>query len=482
MGRPLKIAKAQAVLTVTDTAQTGSIVTISGGNLTTSPTVGIAKGMSFIVATTVGGLTANTIYYVNSILSNTTFNVSQTQLSVQPQIMQPLTDTTGQSVSASFNVVDAYFNNPVGGTGFPTTNSNTYSVVGGNTAIIGKQVLAQVAIGINGTGTLYSYLAANTNPSVFGVGTDLANLATGAALQVAVANNNGTTDYTNIGFASGTHGNITVAVANTTATGNVIRTSGNAQLLELDMPLTFDASFGGLTSGTTYFVKTVANATAFTVSATQGGAPKAITSNASVTGNAIHNRVVLNTNCPIAFSNAAFVYANDEAGYIVRQKGKQKYLVTGTVTGLTNQCYTANLANTALTPNTMRILATYANAATQTVQSLSDRNSGLFTSTSGPVATGNIVLAGQPTNIYGYVNSAPVFATFNSAIPVTVTAGAFVVGTTYTIVSVGNTNFVAIGATSNTVGVIFTATGAGSGTGTASNLGQPYPIVTIASA
>jgi hypothetical protein len=482
MGRPLKIAKAQAVLTVTDTAETGSIVTISGGNLTTSPTVGIAKGMSFIVATTVGGLTANTIYYVNSILSNTTFDVSQTQLSVQPQIMQPLTDTTGQSVSASFNVVDAYFNNPVGGAGFPTTNSNTYSVVGGNTAIIGKQVLAQVAIGINGTGTLYSYLAANTNASVFGVGTDLANLATGAALQVAVANNNGTTDYTNIGFASGTHGNITVAVANTTATGNVIRTSGNAQLLELDMPLTFDASFGGLTSGTTYFVKTVANATAFTVSATQGGAPKAITSNASVTGNAIHNRVVLNANCPIAFSNAAFVYANDEAGYIVRQKGKQKYLATGATSGLTAQCLTANVANTALTPNSMRILATYANSATQTVQSLSDRNSGLFTSTSGPIATGNIVLAGQPTNIYGYINSAPVFATFNSAIPVTVTAGAFVVGTTYTIVTVGNTNFVAIGATSNTVGVIFTATGAGSGTGTASNLGQPYPIVTIASA
>jgi len=413
MGRPLKIAKAQAVLTVTDTAETGSIVTISGGNLTTTPTVGVAKGMSFIVATTVGGLTANTIYYVNSILSNTTFDVSQTQLSVQPRIMQPLTDTTGQSVSASFNVVDAYFNNPVGGVGFPTTNSNTYSVVGGNTAIIGKQVLAQVAIGINGTGTLYSYLAANTNPSVFGVGTDLANLATGAALQVAVANNNGTTDYTNIGFASGTHGNITVAVANTTATGNVIRTSGNAQLLELDMPLTFDASFGGLTSGTTYFVKTVANATAFTVSATQGGAPKAITSNASVTGNAIHNRVVLNANCPIAFSNAAFVYANDEAGYIVRQKGKQKYLATGATSGLTAQCLTANVANTALTPNSMRILATYANSATQTVQSLSDHTGELFTATSGPIATGNIV----------FQNAAPVFATFNTAAAANATGG-----------------------------------------------------------
>jgi hypothetical protein len=220
-----------------------------------------------------------------------------------------------------------------------------------------------------------------------------------------VPNNNGSTNYTDIGFASATHGNITVAVANTTATGNVIRTSGNAQTLELDMPLTFDASFGGLTAGATYFVKTVANATAFTVSATQGGDPQAITSNASVTGNAIHNRVVLTANCPIAFSNAAFVYANDEAGYIVRQKGKQKYLVTGSTSGLTAQCYTANLANTALTPNTMRILATYANSSTQTVQSLSDHTGELFTATSGPIATGNIV----------FQNAAPVFATFNTA-------------------------------------------------------------------
>jgi hypothetical protein len=49
----------------------------------------------------------------------------------------------------------------------------------------------------------------------------------------------------------------------------------------------------------------------------------------------------------------------------------------------------------------------------------------------------------------------------------TLTAGAFVIGSTYLITSVGTTNFVAIGATSNTVGVLFIATGVGSGTGTA---------------
>jgi len=50
---------------------------------------------------------------------------------------------------------------------------------------------------------------------------------------------------------------------------------------------------------------------------------------------------------------------------------------------------------------------------------------------------------------------------------VTVNAGSFIVGRTYVIVTVGTTDFTLIGATSNTPGLIFTATGPGAGTGTA---------------
>lgn len=46
-----------------------------------------------------------------------------------------------------------------------------------------------------------------------------------------------------------------------------------------------------------------------------------------------------------------------------------------------------------------------------------------------------------------------------------IAAGAFVIGQTYMIMVVGSTNFVAIGAGSNSPGQVFTATGAGSGTG-----------------
>jgi hypothetical protein len=48
-----------------------------------------------------------------------------------------------------------------------------------------------------------------------------------------------------------------------------------------------------------------------------------------------------------------------------------------------------------------------------------------------------------------------------------VTAGSFVVGKSYTIRTVGSTSFTGIGAVANTVGVLFTATGAGSGDGVA---------------
>jgi hypothetical protein len=47
-------------------------------------------------------------------------------------------------------------------------------------------------------------------------------------------------------------------------------------------------------------------------------------------------------------------------------------------------------------------------------------------------------------------------------------AGTFKIGVTYTIQTLGNTNFTLIGATANTVGLSFVATGIGSGTGTAS--------------
>lgn len=48
-----------------------------------------------------------------------------------------------------------------------------------------------------------------------------------------------------------------------------------------------------------------------------------------------------------------------------------------------------------------------------------------------------------------------------------ITAGSFIAGKTYEIAAVGTTDFTAIGASSNAIGVVFVATGVGSGDGTA---------------
>lgn len=61
----------------------------------------------------------------------------------------------------------------------------------------------------------------------------------------------------------------------------------------------------------------------------------------------------------------------------------------------------------------------------------------------------------------------------------TITAGNFVIGKKYEIKTVGTTSFTSIGAASNTVGVQFTATGVGSGTGDAYLISDPVTQISI---
>jgi len=396
MGRPLKIAKAQAVITITATAAATDIVTTSA-NFTN---LGIIAGMPFVTASNVGGLTAGTLYWILQVVNagaNSTFTVSATPLNANPTSAKvDLSSTSGQTIATTVAPVDAYFNNPTGPQ-WPATNANTYSVVGGNTAIYGKQVLCNVALGQTGVGTLYASDASNV---VGGLGTDLANIAADSVIQYVASNGTPIT----LGYIDTASGTANIEISNATATGNFLTTVGNAQTLFANLPVTLTADIGGLTAGTTYFVKTIANAAAFSVSTTPGGANVGLT-NEDAESYALQDTTLLAANATANIANASFIYATPEAGYIVRQKGKQKYLVKGGTSGLVGQAFTANVANTAMLPNTMTITATYANSSTVKVQSLSDHTAELFTATSGPVATGNIVLQ----------NANPAFSTFNAA-------------------------------------------------------------------
>lgn len=307
MGRPLKIAKAQ-ILTVTATSAATNQVTVAQDlNL-----LDVIKGQAFVLATTVGTLTAGVTYWVLNVVDSTHFTVSATHPSANPDSTPKVLGTVGRvTVACAINPVDQYFNNPAGA-------ANTYSVVGGNVALYGSQVSANVAIAVTGNGTLY----ANTvSAAIFGDGTDFAN-----------------------DFVDGTGISLT------------------------------DGTFLG-------FITDTANATATT---------------GNLTAPALAN----------APSGSTYVFATTEAGYIVRQKGKQKYLVHGLTSGLVGACYTANVdVLGSLAPGQMSIGYTDASANTGYVQSLSDHNAELFSSASSPVAT----------DVIDFPNAGNAFVTFNAA-------------------------------------------------------------------
>lgn len=298
MGRPLKIAKTHTILTLTATTATTNVVTVNS-------TADLLTGMRFVVATTVGGLTAGTTYFVNEILTSTTFTALVSSPSVQPQVSPTLTTTTGQSVLVSVNIVDSGFGNPSG-----------YGVVGGDTSIYGNQILIRCAIGLAGEGTIS---CADDSPNLLGVGTDLVN---------------------------------------TLSDGSVVTTADGIVLGYIDDINNANATFA------TFAANAAANV-----------------------------------------SDSDWVYADNEAGYIVRQKGKTKYLVKGANTLLTAACYTSSSSNADLTPNTFSIISTDAGAADTLVLSISDHTAELF--------GGDDTLA----------NSTPAYVTFGSAEAANAAAG-----------------------------------------------------------
>jgi hypothetical protein len=77
------------------------------------------------------------------------------------------------------------------------------------------------------------------------------------------------------------------------------------------------------------------------------------------------------------------------------------------------------------------------------------------------------VLVGVGTYTLPFTVLSPKHGLFVDASGVTAVAGTFISGSWYTIASIGTTDFKLVGATTNTVGHAFKATGAGVGTGTA---------------
>lgn len=137
----------------------------------------------------------------------------------------------------------------------------------------------------------------------------------------------------------------------------------------------------------------------------------------------------------------------------------------------------ADITPRTITTNTAPVFATTAGSS---IVSVTDSNTTILTVFDyvdfvTPVSVGGLVLNG-PYQLLSYTGTtytinAGSAATSTANTSTNTTAGSFVVGQTYKIVTVGTTDYTLIGASANTVGVIFNATGVGAGTGTAKLVG-----------
>jgi hypothetical protein len=156
--------------------------------------------------------------------------------------------------------------------------------------------------------------------------------------------------------------------------------------------------------------------------------------------------------------------------------------------GSSNNTYVTNsfLADLFYSLNSRATLISNCRLANQTALTIQGNNQTIVSCAITPQITiqttsDNIALQGNSYNNLPIIDNANnnrnlldawriAYTPVLSADPTPQAAGTFVSGKVYEIVVVGTTNFTLIGAASNTVGVQFTATGVGSGTGTAKSI------------
>jgi len=263
-----------------------------------------------------------------------------------------------------------------------------------------------------------------------------------------------------------------------------------ALTMDVNDPIVFsDYMFGGPTPHTTYYINSIVDDNEFTVSATLGGSTFVLT-DATGLASCITNdfaiaRADVGTTAKLMFSEnynqtddfVTFTVfgETDPIQYSYSIPITQIYQSTGGETQLllTNYIGGTNPENAIVEVNGLRLTP----ASDYTIDLTTQILYLTFSLTSGDILAvttyNNTERQYLNTTLGGtYSGSASVTLYIGSSTHLSgwseeVIAGGFVVGVSYQITSVGTTDFTLIGAASNTVGEIFTATGAGTGTGTA---------------
>ena len=254
-----------------------------------------------------------------------------------------------------------------------------------------------------------------------------------------------------------------------------------------------------ITPMTTYYVKQIIDNNEFTVSATLGGPVVALTDSFGgsrfITNDFAFGVQPNNIQAKIIFANDTYENGQDYLVYSILGEATpytygysnpevQEFTGNGSINTfvLNNFCGGDNPQNAVVELNGLRLLSSQyvINPTTNTLSLFSTPSNGdyirvtTFNDTDQQYLTTQFGITNNPGTAIATVTIGSTrhteilfddLASPTGSLPTV--SGDFVVGQTYVIQTVGTTDFTLIGASSNTVGVIFVATGPGTGTGTA---------------
>ena len=253
-----------ASVAVTATTATTNLITCAS-------TATLSDGQAVVFSGALGGLAANTVYFVNTINSLTQFTVSAVKDS-SPVVLTTATGTVNlQHATSNFTLNQAVV---FTGTTFGNLVANTVYFI--------------KTLDSNTTFTVSATMAG----TVFALATASGSMTAGRIRPIPMVISNTTTSTNVITTAS-------IAVTATTTSTNLITCSSTSTLM-VDQPVVFSGSLGGINAGTTYYVLTIISATQFTVSLAQGGTAVSLSS-ASGSLNVQHSTANLLSNQPVVF-------------------------------------------------------------------------------------------------------------------------------------------------------------------------------------
>lgn len=282
----------------------------------------------------------------------------------------------------------------------------------------------------------------------------------------------------------------TNSVTRTKSATNAITCNTTSGLI-VDTPIVFsDTIFGGISAHVIYYISSIVDLNEFTISTTMGGAAVSLTNAAgsatfvtndyayALAPNGVSAKIVF---APQTITAGSFVIGND---YVIQSIGSTDFTLVGATSNTIGTAFTATgvgsgTGTATTTYDTSYDFISYAvlGETSPTQYGYTLPQTQVFTYSGSTVfALDNYIASNWEDASIVEVNGIripisnytidPIGDTINF-ISTYVAAPAIISGLSYQIATIGTTDFTLIGASGNTAGVIFTATGAGTGTGVA---------------